>query len=371
MQFIDLQAQYKLLKALIDENIHKVLDSGKYIFGPEITELEEQLAKFAGVKHCVACASGTDALLMPLMAWGIGPGDAVFTSPFTFMATGEVISLVGATPIFVDIDPETYNLDPEKLHNAIHKVLVDGKLKPKAIMPVDIFGLLANYDEIEDIAKHHNSLILQDAAQSFGGAIEGKRAGAFGHASATSFFPAKPLGCYGDGGAIFTNDDELLEILKSIRVHGMGSDRYDNIRIGINGRLDSIQAAVLLAKLTIFENELKQRYEVADKYNARLSSRFKTPYIPEGYYSAWAQYCILADSTEHRAKLQNKLKNNDIPSMIYYPIPLHLQTAYKSLGYQKGDLPISEAIADRIFAIPMYPYLSDEDLNKICDVLLG
>lgn len=371
MQFIDLQAQYRLLKPLIDENIHKVLDSGKYIFGPEITELEQQLAEFAGVKHALAVASGTDALLMPLMAWGIGPGDAVFTTPFTFMATGEVISLLGATPIFVDIDPDTYNIDPRKLHDAIHQVLIKGELKPKAVIPVDIFGLPADYDEIEEICGHHNLKLLQDSAQSFGSSYFGKRAGSQGHCSATSFFPAKPLGCYGDGGAIFTDDDELCEVLKSIRVHGMGSDRYDNIRIGINGRLDSIQAAVLLAKMTVFEKELDLRNQVAAKYSARLSSKYKTPYIPDDYVSAWAQYCILAESTEHRAELQEKLKQHDIPTMIYYPIPLHLQTAYKSLGYEVGTMPVAEAVAKRIFALPMHPYLSDEDLNKICDVLLG
>jgi dTDP-4-amino-4,6-dideoxygalactose transaminase len=370
MQFIDLQAQYKLLKPLIDENIHKVLDSGKYIFGPEITELEEKLAEYAGVKHCVACASGTDALLMPLMAWGIGPGDAVFTSPFTFMSTAEVISLVGATPVFVDIDPNTYNMSPKALHDAIHKVIAEGKLNPKAVIPVDIFGLLAEYDEIDEIAEHHNLLVLQDSAQSFGGVYKGRRSGAFGHCSATSFFPAKPLGCYGDGGAVFTNDDELLAVLKSIRVHGMGSDRYDNVRIGINGRLDSIQAAVLLAKLTIFEDEIEKRNKVAARYSEKLSGKYKTPYIPEWCTSAWAQYCILSDSTEHRAELQKKLSDEGIPTMIYYPIPLHLQTAYNNLGYDIGTMPVSEAVAKRIFALPMYPYLSEDDQDKICQVLL-
>lgn len=369
MQFIDLKTQYERIKEQVDANIHGVLNHNRYVMGPEITEMEQKLAEFAGTKYCVSCASGTDALLMPLMAWEIGEGDAVFTTPFTFVATAEVISLRNATPVFVDIDERTYNIDPEKLEEKIKEVISEGKLKPKAIIPVDLFGLSADYEKIEAIAKKYDLLLLEDAAQGFGGNINGKRNGSYGDVGATSFFPAKPLGCYGDGGAIFTDSEDMVEKLHSVRVHGQGGDKYDNIRLGLNGRMDSIQAGVILAKLEIFEDELNKRDAVAKKYSELLSDKFVTPYVPDGYFSAWAQYSILADNSEHRAELQNRLKEEGIPSAVYYPIPLHLQTAYKYLNYSKGDMPISEKVADRIFSLPMHPYLETSEIEKVCEVL--
>lgn len=370
MQFIDLKTQYQKIKKSVDENIHNVLNHNKYIMGPEIEEMEKRLAKFAGTKYCVSCSSGTDALLMPLMAWEIGKGDAVFTSPFTFVATAEVISLRNATPVFVDIDEKTFNIDAEKLEESIQKVIKEGKLKPKAIIPVDLFGQPAEYNKIEEIAKKYDLLILEDAAQGFGGNIGGKRAGSFGDAAATSFFPAKPLGCYGDGGAVFTDSDDLYEKLLSVRVHGQGSDKYDNIRLGLNGRMDSIQAGVINAKLDIFEEELLERNRIAKSYSEKLKDKYIIPYVPGNYFSAWAQYSILAESSKHRTDLQNKLKENGIPSAVYYPIPLHLQTAYKYLSYKAGDMPVSEKIAERIFSLPMHPYLKEEEIEKVCNVLI-
>jgi dTDP-4-amino-4,6-dideoxygalactose transaminase len=304
------------------------------------------------------------------MAWGIQEGDAVFTTSFTFVATAEVISLTGATPVFCDIDSRTFNLDPERLEEAIKKTLEEGKLKPKAVMPVDLFGQPAEYDKILAICEKYDLLILEDAAQGFGGHIGGKMAGSFGHAAATSFYPAKPLGAYGDAGAAFTDDEELYEKFKSIRVHGMGTERYDNVRLGLNGRMDSIQAAVILAKLEIFDDEVKARNRVASKYEELLqSSGVTTPIVYEGYLSSWAQYCVLADNEEHRTKLQSALKEEGIPSVIYYPIPLHLQTAYKKLGYVPGNLPVTEETSKKIFALPFHPYLEDSDMEKVAEVI--
>lgn len=369
MNFIDLKRQYSEISELIQQGINNVLNHGMYIMGPEIAELEKQLAQYVGVKHCVACSSGTDALLMPLMAWGIRPGDAVFTTPFTFIATAEVISLVGAVPVFVDIDECTYNIDPEKLDIEIQRIKNEGKLNPKLIIPVDLFGLPADYNNIELIARKHNLLILEDAAQSFGAGFEDRKTCSWGDVAATSFFPAKPLGCYGDGGAVFTNDDKIHKLLLSIRVHGQGDDRYDNVRIGINGRLDSIQAAVLLAKLTIFDNEIKLRNEIAQKYIQALGSSVVTPFIPNGYSSCWAQFCVLADNSQHRTIIQNKLKEKNIPTAIYYPKPLHQQAAFSNLAYQAGDFPIAESIAQRIFALPMHPYITDEEIQTIANII--
>lgn len=370
MQFIDLKAQYNLIKNSIDSRIHAVLEHGRYINGPEITELESKLAEFTGTKHCIACSSGTDALLIPLMALGIGKNDAVFTTPFTFIASAEVILLAGATPVFVDIDRETYNMDPDKLDEAIQKVKAEGKLNPKVVIPVDLFGLPANYARIEEIACNNEMIVLEDAAQGFGGNINLKRSGSFGFVASTSFFPAKPLGCYGDGGAIFTNDDDLNAKMLSIRNHGSGDIAYSHVRVGLNGRLDSIQAAVLLGKLEIFEEELEKRNYVANLYSSKLKSRFVTPTIPDGYFSAWAQYCILADNSEHRAKCRNRLQEQGIPTAVYYPISLHLQKAFEFLDYKKGDFPISEEMNERIFALPMHPYLTEEEINKIAEILI-
>jgi dTDP-4-amino-4,6-dideoxygalactose transaminase len=369
MQFIDLKAQYNRLKADIDQRVLNVLNHGAYVFGPEIAEMEKKLADHAGVKHCLSCASGTDALLIPLMAWGVKPGDAVFVPSFTFISTAEVVSLLGATPIFVEVEEHTFNIDVKHLEVMINRVLAEGKLIPKVIVPVDLFGLTADYSAIEKVAEKYNLLIMEDSAQGFGGKINGKVAGSFGQVSATSFYPAKPLGCYGDGGAIFTNDDELADVMKSIRVHGMSSDRYNNVRIGINGRMDTIQAAVILGKLEVFVDELDKRNDVANKYKAGITKNVKTPTVPEGYYSSWAQYSVLAESSEMRAKLQDYLKSKNIPSVIYYPIPLHLQTAYAYLGGKRGDLPVTESIADRVFSLPMHPYMTDAEIGEVIDAI--
>ncbi|NTU73126.1 DegT/DnrJ/EryC1/StrS family aminotransferase [Candidatus Roizmanbacteria bacterium] len=365
MQFIDLAKQQSLIKDKLDERIQAVLSHGKYIMGPEVTELEDKLKTFVGTKHCLSCSSGTDALLIPLMAWGVGPGDAVLTTPFTFVATAEVVQLVGATPVFVDIDRETFNIDPQKLEEAIKQIISQGKLTPKVIIPVDLFGLPADYPQIEAIAKKYNLLVLEDAAQGFGGAIGNSKACSFGHAGATSFFPAKPLGCYGDGGALFTNDDNMIEIFQSIRVHGMGSDKYDNVRVGLNARLDTFQAAILLEKFACFPNEIELRNKVASWYTEKLKGKIETPIIPENYTSVWAQYSVVAESAQRRAELQQKLKEKGVPTAVYYPKPLHLQTAFKHLGYKSGDFPISEAISERIFSLPMHPYLCEEEVEHI------
>jgi dTDP-4-amino-4,6-dideoxygalactose transaminase len=368
MKFIDLETQYLRIKDKIHSGIINVLDSGAYIMGSDVAKLEQRLADHSGVKYCVTCSSGTDALLMPLMAWNIGPGDAVFTSPFTFIATAEVINLLGAVPVFVDIDKDTFNIDANDLEKKIEKVIYEGKLTPKVIIPVDLFGLLSDYEKIQNIAEKYGLLVLEDAAQSYGASQNGKKSGSFGNSAATSFYPAKPLGCYGDGGAIFTDEEEHYKILNSIRVHGQGSDKYNNERIGINGRLDTLQAAILNEKMEIFDEEVELRNKVATKYSSLLNN-IKTPYIPEGNTSVWAQYSVLADSTEHRTFLMNKLKENDIPSVIYYPKPLHLQDAFKNLGYSTGDFPVSEDISSRIFSLPMHPYLKDEEIEKICSVI--
>ena len=370
MQFIDLLSQKERIRAALLQRIEGILDRGQFIMGPEVTELESRLASYVGSRHCVSCSSGTDALLMPLLAKGIGPGDAVFTTPFTFVATAEVISLAGATPVFVDVCPDTFNIDPDLIGHAVDEAVQRG-LKPRALIPVDLFGLPADYDRLGAIASAYKLWILEDAAQSFGGSFKGRKAGSFGLVGATSFFPAKPLGCYGDGGAIFTDDDELDTLLRSIRVHGSGIDKYSNDRIGINGRLDSIQAAVLLEKLTIFDDELEARQRVADSYSKKLQGRLVIPRIPEHYRSAWAQYSVVAASVEEREQLMQALQKEGIPTMIYYKIPLHLQKAYDFLGYKAGDFPVSEDLSGRIFSLPMHPYLKEEEIEKICSVLLA
>ena len=368
MQFIDLAAQQKRIREAIEAGFKKILDHGQYILGPEIRELEEKLAAFVGVPYAISVASGTDALLMPLMIEKIGPGDAVFTSTFTFIATAEVIALLGATPVFVDIDPETFNIDPLKLEAAIVKTISEKQLRPKGIIPVDLFGQPADYQAIQAIADKYNLFVLEDAAQSFGASQHGKKAGALAKVAATSFFPAKPLGCYGDGGMIFTDSKDMYDQLLSIRVHGQGTDKYTNVRIGINGRMDSLQAAVLLAKMEIFPEEIDLRQEVAGRYNQMLAAAVKVPKILKENISAWAQYSVLHP---HRDEIIKKLRDNGIPSAIYYPIPLHLQEAFADLGYQKGDFPVAEKIAEEIFSLPMHPYLERQDQEKICQIIGG
>jgi UDP-2-acetamido-2-deoxy-ribo-hexuluronate aminotransferase len=378
MHFIDLAAQQKRIREKIETNIAAVLNHGKYILGPEVRELEDRLAEYVGISHAIGCASGTDALLMALMTLNVGPGDAVFTSPFTFIATAEVISLLGAVPVFVDIDPQTYNIDPARLELAVRAVKKNdpsihpipqnhAALRTKGIIAVDLFGLPADYDQIGAVAAENDLFVIEDAAQSFGGQINGKKACVFGNIACTSFFPAKPLGCYGDGGMCFTDDDALAEIMQSVRAHGKGLDKYDNVRIGINGRLDTLQAAILLAKFDIFAEEIALRQQAADRYAVLLNSipDLSSPAIPQGCQSAWAQYSILSRNENHRAALQNRLKAADIPTAIYYPKPLHLQHAFAALGYQRGAFAVSEDCAERIFSIPMHPYLSEEEQQKI------
>ena len=365
MQFIDLKSQQIKIRENIDARIKKVLDHGKYIMGPEILELEEILANDVGVKHCVSCSSGTDALLISLIAKGVGPGDAVITTPFTYIATAEVISLIGATPVFVDIYEKSYNIDASKIEDAIKESKKKG-LTPKVIMPVDLFGLPARFRIIKKIAMQYNLFIIEDAAQGYGGKIKNEQACSFGDVATTSFFPAKPLGCYGDGGAIFTDSDNLAEELKSIRNHGAGIDKYDNIRVGINGRLDTIQAAILLEKMTLFKNELILRNKVSSRYNYGLSDLYKKPYIPKDYHSSWAQYSILIPETHQRKNIISILNKKNIPTMIYYQKPLHLQKVFKYLGYNKGDFPITEKISNKILSIPMNPYLNP----KVQDIII-
>ncbi|WP_421903771.1 DegT/DnrJ/EryC1/StrS family aminotransferase [Maridesulfovibrio sp.] len=378
--FIDLKKQFSRIEEQVRGNMDAVLEHGAYIMGPEIPALEKRLAEYCGTKHALGCASGTDALTLALMSLDVKPGDAVFTTPFTFFATAETIALTGATPVFVDIDPVTFNIDPEKLEKTIEAMKgadngmvlpnVEG-LTPKGIMPVDIFGLPADYDAIKAIADKHDLFIIEDAAQSFGGEYKGKRACSLGDITCTSFFPAKPLGCYGDGGMCFTDDDELIERLRSHRVHGQGPDKYDNIRLGITGRLDTLQAAVLQAKFDIFPEEVDLRDKVADTYAELLANveGLTAPSVPEGYRSVWAQYCPLAKDSEHRDRIQAALSEKGIPSPIYYPIPMHLQTAFKELGYKMGDCPVSEDAASRIFAIPMHPYLEKEQQEMIAEAI--
>jgi UDP-2-acetamido-2-deoxy-ribo-hexuluronate aminotransferase len=366
MQFIDLAKQQKRIRNRVEERIKKVLDHGSYINGPEVRELEHTLAQYVGVPHAVGVASGTDALLMPLMAYDVGPGDAVFTTTFTFIATGEVIQLLRATPIFVDIEPDTFNIDAGKLEEAVEKTIKAGKLKPRGIIPVDLFGQPAEYDEITGIARKYNMFVLEDAAQSFGATYKAKKTCALTEVAATSFFPAKPLGCYGDGGMIFTTDQTLYEKLISIRVHGQGKDKYDNVRIGINGRLDTMQAAIMLAKFEIFGEEVAARQNMAEKYNRLMEKAVTVPQLKGYTTSVWAQYSVLHPQ---RDKLIAKLNSQKIPTAIYYPKPLHLQKAFQHLGYREGDFPVSEKISAEIFSLPMHPYLDEKDQQQIAGII--
>lgn len=366
MQFRDLKKQYEVLKKDIDAGIKEVLDSTAFISGKQVVELEEQLANYVGVKHCITCANGTDALSLALMAWNIGVDDAVFVPDFTFFASGEVVSFEGATPIFVDVDKDTFNMSATSLEAAIEKVIADGKLIPKVVIAVDLFGQPADYDAIVPIVNKYGLKLLEDGAQGFGGDIRGKKACSFGDISTTSFFPAKPLGCYGDGGAIFTDDDSVADLIRSFRIHGKGSDKYDNVRIGMNSRLDTIQAAILKVKLDAFAKyELEDVNKVAVRYTELLKDYVKTPVVKDGFLSSWAQYCILLDSKEQRDGLQTYLKEQGIPSMVYYPKPMHTQLAFEKDDCTKVDLSVTTDSCNRILGLPMHPYLSEEDQDHV------
>jgi UDP-2-acetamido-2-deoxy-ribo-hexuluronate aminotransferase len=367
MEFRDLKAQYQKYKEEIDSAIQKVIINSNFIGGREVEVLEQQLADYVGVKHCISCANGTEAMTLLMMAWNIKEGDAVFVPDFTFFSTGEVVSFRGATPVFVDVDRDTFNIDVDKLEKAIIKTLEDGKLTPKVIIPVDLFGLPADHFKIEEIAKRYNLLVLEDCAQGFGGSIHGRKAGSFGNAATTSFFPAKPLGCYGDGGAIFTNDNNLAELLNSLKVHGKGNDKYNNVRIGVNSRLDTIQAAILQVKLNAFmEHELEDVNSVYRLYNERLNGIVETPFIADGFYSSFAQYTIKLKNKEQRDGLQEKLKEYGIPSMVYYIKPMHRQEAFSYLDSADADFTTTNQLCDTVLSLPMHPYLSESDIDKVC-----
>ncbi len=372
MQFRDLGMQYQALKKDIDAGIQAVIDSSAYILGKPVAELEQKLADYVGRKHCVACGNGTDALQLSLMTWGIAPGDAVFTSDFTYFASAGTISILGATPILVDIDLDTFNISPDALERAIQCVLEEGKLTPKAIVPVDLFGQPADYAKILPIARKYGLKVLEDAAQGFGGNINGKLAGSFGDLSATSFFPAKPLGCYGDGGAIFTDDDEVDARLRSLRAQGKSpTDKYDNREIGINSRLDTLQAAILLPKFKAFvDYELEAVNKAANWYTERLKNKFVTPKVLDGFYSSWAQYTILMNNEEERNETQSYLKENGIPSMIYYPRGLHQQEAYKWMNLDDKLYPNTLEATKRVLSLPMHPYLTEEAVDNIAKKLV-
>lgn len=371
MEFRDLKAQYNQYKNEIDSAIQEVINNTNFIGGKEILTLEQRLAEYVGVEHCITCANGTEAMTLLMMAWDIKEGDAVFVPDFTFFSTGEIVSFRGATPIFVDVDRDTFNIDTTKLEKAIEKIINEGKLTPKGIIPVDLFGLPADHIEIEKVAKKYNLRVLEDAAQGFGGSINGKKACSFGDAATTSFFPAKPLGCYGDGGAIFTNDDKLAELLNSLKVHGKGDNKYDNIRMGVNSRLDSIQAAVLNVKLTAFvEHELEDVNKVYKIYTDKLKGIVETPIIPEGYVSSFAQYTIKLKNKEERDNLEAKLKEEGIPSMVYYVKPMHKQCAFADYDYDDSDFEVTNELCDTVLSLPMHPYLTEEDINEISSIII-
>jgi dTDP-4-amino-4,6-dideoxygalactose transaminase len=365
--FIDVAAQRRRLGGAIDEAVARVLAHCQFLMGPEVTAFETALAQFCGARHAVSCASGTDALVLVLMAKGIGPGDAVLCPAFTFCATAESVALVGATPVFVDVEPESFNIDVASLKRGIAGARKAG-LKPKAVIPVDLFGLPADHDAIATIAAAEGLFVLDDAAQAFGATYKGRKLGTLALATATSFFPAKPLGCYGDGGAVLTDDDELAQILKSLRVHGQGSDRYDNIRIGMTARLDTIQAAVLIEKLSIFPEEILARERIARRYSDALSGAASVPRVGANDTSVWAQYTIRI-APGARDKFAAALKAEGIPTAIYYPIPLHRQQAYKHYPVAESGLPVSERLADEVISLPMHAYLDEAVQDRIIDAV--
>lgn len=366
MQFRDLKKQYQILKTDMDEAVGRVLTDGNFISGYQVEDLEKQLAQYVGTKHCITCGNGTDALSLALMVWNVGQGDAVFVPDFTFFASGETPAYRGAVPVFVDVEEETFNLSPASLERAVLKVKEEGKLNPKVIIAVDLFGQPANYPEIRRIADQYHLFVLEDGAQGFGGRIGERRACSFGDISTTSFFPAKPLGCYGDGGAVFTDQDEWAELLKSYRVHGKGKDKYDNVRIGVNSRLDTLQAAILQVKLRAFEEyELDAVNQAADRYTQKLKEIVQVPYIREGFYSSWAQYSILLKDENTRDSLQSYLKEKGIPTMIYYSKPMSLQTAFRKYDCVKVELSVTEQLCRRVLSLPLHPYMELEEQERV------
>ena len=378
MQFRDLVTQYKVLKPQIDAGIAEVMRTAHFISGPQVSQLETELANFVGVKHCITCANGTDAITIGLMTWGVGPGDAIFVPDFTFFSSGECPAYEGATPIYVDVDPYTYNMDPAKLKEAIERIIAEGKLTPKAVIAVDLFGLPADYESIRSICQAYGLLLLEDGAQGFGGKIGEKAACSFGDISTTSFFPAKPLGCYGDGGAIFTDNDQWADLIRSICVHGKDTGnpndpnaKYNNVRVGMNSRLDTLQAAVLLPKLEAFKNyELHNVNQVATWYHEALKdAELVLPVIQKNFYSSWAQYTIQLPKRIDRKEVQDKLKTRGIPSMVYYKKPMHKQTAFAGTESAIADCPVTEELCKTVLSLPMHPYMTKDDVALVAATL--
>lgn len=368
MEFRDLKRQYLYLEKEMDASIRKVIANTNFILGSQVAELENVLADYTGMKHCIACANGTDALQLALMAWQIGQGDAVFVPDFTFFSSGEVVSAAGAAPVFVDVDMDTCNMDCDSLERMIQKTIAEGKYIPKAIVAVDLFGQPADYEKIRPIAEKYHLFILEDAAQGFGGRIGEKRACSFGDIATTSFFPAKPLGCYGDGGAVFTDSDEWADLLRSYRVHGKGASKYDNVRIGMNSRLDTLQAAVLLTKFPVFvKKELDWMQDIAAKYTEQLNDMVKTPFIRDGFYSSWAQYTIQTAGRKERDGLQAYLKEQGIPSAVYYQKSMHRQQAFQNMKYDDQDYPAADRLTEIVLSLPFHPYMKEEEIVLVTD----
>lgn len=370
MEFRDLKRQYQAIKSDIDSKIYAVIEQTSFIQGKEVAGLERLLADYTETKHCVTCANGTDALQLALMAWNIGEGDAVFVPDFTFFSSGEVVSAVNAVPIFTDIEADTYNIDCDSLEAQVQKVVRKGRLRPRAIVAVDLFGQPADYGRLEKIAEKYHMVILEDAAQGFGGRIGEKKACSFGDIATTSFFPAKPFGCYGDGGAVFTDNDEWAALLRSYCVHGKGSSKYDNVRIGMNSRLDTLQAAVLLAKFPVFsEKELDRMQRIASNYTQQLKGVVRTPYIKEGFYSSWAQYTIQLPDKTARDGLQAYLKEQGIPSAVYYQKPMHRQEAFAGNEYDEEDYPVANRLSEIVLSLPFHPYMEEDEITLVANAI--
>lgn len=368
MEFRDLKLQYEKLKPEIDAAVASAISGGHFIMGAEVRGLEEELASYVGVRHCLSCANGTDALTLALKAWGVGPGDAVFVPDFTFFASAETIAAEGAEPVFVDVCEDSFNIDCDDLERAIQEVLAEGRLKPKAIVAVDLFGLPADFRRLRAIADRFGLLILEDGAQGFGGSLDGRRACSFGDIATTSFFPAKPLGCYGDGGAVFTDNDEWAELIGSLRIHGKGSNKYENVRLGLNSRLDTVQAAILQVKFKAFRDyELEAVNAAAKKYDARLAGLVRVPVVAEGFGSSWAQYTIRLKDAAQRAKVQEALKTAGIPSMVYYPAPMHAQKAFS--GLKVRECPVATKLCGTVLSLPMHPYITYAQIDAVCTAI--